>query len=76
MKFQKADSDDSGNEEPGAEADFYPKQEPVMKTYKSSFSCKMDKLAERIQTLTLPRERDDNVPDGLVDSLPPEGNSC
>ncbi|XP_046356638.1 uncharacterized protein [Haliotis cracherodii] len=69
---EKADSDDSGNEEPGAEADFYPKQEPVMKTYKSSFSCKMDKLAERIQTLTLPRERDDNVPDGLVDSLPPE----
>jgi len=35
-------------------------------------SHKMDRLAERIGTLTLPRERD-NVPEGLVDSLPPEG---
>jgi len=33
---------------------------------------KQDKLAERIGMLTLPRERD-HVPEGLVDSLPPEG---
>lgn len=37
-------------------------------------SHKMDKLAERIGVLTIPRERD-NVPEGLVDSLPPEGEN-
>lgn len=40
----------------------------------AQFSHKMDKLAERIGMLTIPRERD-HVPEGLVDSLPPEGNS-
>jgi hypothetical protein len=40
----------------------------------SQVSHKMDKLAERIGMLTLPRERD-HVPEGLVDSLPPEGSS-
>ncbi|XP_041376583.1 uncharacterized protein LOC121389041 [Gigantopelta aegis] len=69
---EKADSEDSGTEEPGAEVDFYPTQEDqASKTTKSSLIHKMDKLTERLHMLTVVRETD-HVPDGLVDSLPPE----
>ncbi|KAK3600138.1 hypothetical protein CHS0354_011744 [Potamilus streckersoni] len=69
---EKADSDDSGNEEPEAAMDFYDGcKVPVSSKHVRTHSHKMDKLAERIGQLMLPRERD-TVPEGLVDSLPPE----
>ena len=35
---------------------------------------KVDRLAERINNLSIPRDyAAEKVPDGLVDSLPPEG---
>ena len=38
------------------------------------FFPKTDKLAERIASLTTPREYEkERIADGLVDSLPPEG---
>ena len=47
---------------------------PSAKSVRSHPSHKMDKLTERISSLTLPRDREsDYVPEGLVDSLPPEG---
>ena len=47
---------------------------PSAKSVRATHSHKMDKLTERISSLTLPRDRDsDYVPEGLVDSLPPEG---
>lgn len=71
--LQKADSDDSGNEEPDMAADFYMKPESRSKVLRSG-SHKMDKLAERISSLTIPRDTEkEAVPEGLVDSLPPEG---
>ena len=71
--FQKADSDDSGNEEPIAEADFYSSSDAdAANRVARHVVHKTDRLAERISNLTLPRERD-QVPEGLVDSLPPEG---
>lgn len=74
--LQKADSGDSGNEEPEVAQDFCDHSHlPTTSAHvrASQFSHKMDKLAERIGMLTLPRERD-HVPEGLVDSLPPEGS--
>ncbi|XP_070199031.1 uncharacterized protein [Littorina saxatilis] len=69
---EKADSDDSGNEEPVGEADFYASSaaEGASRVTKHVVH-KTDRLAERISNLTIPRERD-QVPEGLVDSLPPE----
>lgn len=69
--MQKADSDDSGNEEPVAEADFYASSDSGAKVVKAVVH-KTDKLAERLGCLTVVRDRD-QVPEGLVDSLPPEG---
>lgn len=70
---QKADSDDSGNEEPDAAADFYTKKDKRVNVIKSH-SHKMDKLTERISSLTIARDSDKEcIPEGLVDSLPPEG---
>ncbi|XP_069112240.1 uncharacterized protein [Argopecten irradians] len=72
---EKADSDaDSGNEEPGAAFDFYAngsQDAQETKRVKSGVTHKMDKLTERISSLTMPREKD-MVPEGLVDSMPPE----
>ncbi|XP_060569349.1 uncharacterized protein LOC132727783 [Ruditapes philippinarum] len=71
---EKADSGDSGNEEPEMAQDFCdhnPLPTSSTPVRASQVSHKMDKLAERIGMLTLPRERD-HVPEGLVDSLPPE----
>ncbi|WAR11712.1 UBC9-like protein, partial [Mya arenaria] len=71
----KADSGDSGNEEPDMAQDFC--ERPMMPSSAAharatrEVSHKMDRLAERIGMLTIPRERD-NIPEGLVDSLPPE----
>ena len=71
--LQKADSDDSGNEEPIAETDFYSSSDAdAANRVARHVVHKTDRLAERISNLTLPRERD-QVPEGLVDSLPPEG---
>lgn len=73
--FQKADSGDSGNEEPDMAQDFGEHRDirtNAIHIRAAQFSHKMDKLAERIGMLTIPRERD-HVPEGLVDSLPPEG---
>ena len=73
--LQKADSDDSGNEEPDVAQDFSPLPvHPSAKNVRPTHYHKIDKLSERIASLTLPRDRDsDYVPEGLVDSLPPEG---
>ncbi|XP_050397716.1 (E3-independent) E2 ubiquitin-conjugating enzyme UBE2O [Patella vulgata] len=68
---EKADSDDSGTEEPGAEDDFYTQPELGVKTVRAIVSHKADKLAERLTCLTVARDRG-NVPEGLIDSLPPE----
>ncbi|ESO90584.1 hypothetical protein LOTGIDRAFT_176806, partial [Lottia gigantea] len=67
----KADSDDSGTEEPGAEDDFYTQPELGCKAVRPVVNHKPDKLAERLTSLTIARDRG-NVPEGLVDSLPPE----
>lgn len=69
---EKADSDDSGNEEPDAAADFYTKKDKTANVIKSH-SYKMDKLTERISSLTIARDSEKEcIPEGLVDSLPPE----
>ena len=74
---QKTDSGDSGNEEPHGEADFYVKREPQTLerlTFPSQSLPKVDKLGERINTLSCPRDYlKEKVPDGLFDALPPEG---
>ena len=69
---QKADSDDSGNEEPIAESDFYPSNGEDALQAAQRMVPKVDRLAERLSNLTVPYERE-HVPEGLVDSLPPEG---
>jgi len=75
--YEKVDSDDSGTEEPGAEADFYSSNEvrdgerqPCARR-PARVLARADRLAERINALTTPREKD-TVPEGLIDSLPPE----
>lgn len=71
--MKKDDSDaDSGNEEPGVESDFYtPKpKRPTLRV--KPIPHKQDKLAERISLLTVSTKQD-HVPEGLVDSIPPEG---
>ena len=78
INFQKADSGDSGNEEPNAEDDFYVKQEArrnaAQRKQYVPVAPKADKIAERINTLSNPRDyQKEKVPDGLVDSMPPEG---
>lgn len=73
--LQKDDSDaDSGNEEPGVESDFYTQeaQRPTLRV--KPIPHKQDKLAERISLLTVSTKQD-HVPEGLVDSIPPEGIS-
>ena len=73
--LQKDDSDaDSGNEEPGGAFDFYTNEEEYRARKIKSPNHKTDKLAERITALTTPREPG-SVPEGLVDSMPPEGKS-
>ncbi|XP_063416868.1 uncharacterized protein LOC134699107 [Mytilus trossulus] len=69
---EKDDSDaDSGNEEPVESFDFYTKEEEYRARKIKSLNHKTDKLAERITSLTTPREPG-SVPEGLVDSMPPE----
>lgn len=55
-------------------SDFYPQEteQQTAKRVKALSSHKMDKLTERISSLTIPREKE-IVPEGLVDSMPPEG---
>ena len=82
--LQKADSGDSGNEEPNAEDDFYVKREDhaveaasriLDRVYLPPPVPKTDKLVERINNLSNPRDYcAEKVPEGLVDSLPPEGS--
>ena len=82
--LQKADSGDSGTEEPCGEQDFYVKKDDdphcelqrslVDRPYAIPLAAKIDRLAERINNLSLPRDYpSEKVPEGLVDSLPPEG---
>ena len=75
--MQKTDSGDSGNEEPNEETDFYVKPETrdvVADRVYVATAPKVDRLAERINNLSCPRDyHTERVPDGLVDSLPPEG---
>ncbi|BFZ19510.1 hypothetical protein BsWGS_22550 [Bradybaena similaris] len=72
---EKVDSDDSGTEEPGVEADFYASREiqdrEVYHQARRPARHKADRLTERINALTIPREQD-AVPPGLIESLPPE----
>ncbi|KAK0045836.1 SUMO-conjugating enzyme UBC9 [Biomphalaria pfeifferi] len=72
---QKVDSDDSGTEEPGVETDFYASRDvqerEVCQLARRPARHKPDKLAERINALTIPREVD-RIPPGLIESLPPE----
>jgi len=81
---QKTDSGDSGNEEPNVETDFYSKMEEsfsahsVAVQYSQPFFLpavhKPDRLAERISSLSHARDyRLENIPEGLIDSLPTEG---
>nr|XP_022337360.1 uncharacterized protein LOC111133343 [Crassostrea virginica] len=68
----KDDSDaDSGNEEPGVESDFYTQEAKRPTLRVKPIPHKQDKLAERISLLTI-SVKHDHVPDGLVDSIPPE----
>jgi ubiquitin-conjugating enzyme E2 D/E len=72
--LQKSDSGDSGNEEPEGAADFYMKKTNQAKAILPSLP-KTDKMAERLAALTTAREYEkEKIADGLVDSLPPEGN--
>ena len=73
---QKTDSGDSGNEEPHGEADFYVKKnETRAERVFIPSAPKVDRLAERIGSLSSPRDyQAEKVPEGLVDSLPPEGS--
>lgn len=85
FKFlQKCDSGDSGNEEPNTEMDFYEKKDydrafHMNLTARTERGCdrvqpKVDRLAERVSCLTVGRDyRLENIPEGLVESLPPEG---
>ncbi|KAG1665375.1 Ubiquitin-conjugating enzyme E2 D3 [Nymphon striatum] len=75
---EKTDSGDSGNEEP---TDFYEQSTAVLyrrQEHSQSLSNAFvsnksaDKLAEQINFLTFPRKFKDNVPDGVLDLLPPE----
>lgn len=73
---EKVDSDDSGTEEPGAEADFYAsnnvqEREQLVFLSRRTTRPKADRLAERIASLTTPREPD-NSARNLMESLPPE----
>ncbi|XP_052229478.1 uncharacterized protein LOC127843767 isoform X2 [Dreissena polymorpha] len=72
---EKADSGDSGTEEPDMAQDFCAQPRVAAPTLQvprvAPVSHKMDRLAERIGMLTVPRDWD-NIPEGLVDSLPPE----
>ncbi|KAK3086564.1 hypothetical protein FSP39_020298 [Pinctada imbricata] len=70
---EKDDSDaDSGNEEPGTASEFYSREAGDHQERRTrSLRHKMDKLAERLSALTLPAKQD-KVPEGLVDSMPPE----
>ncbi|CAH1798778.1 unnamed protein product, partial [Owenia fusiformis] len=74
--MQKTDSGDSGNEEPKGEEDFYESEEKRNLGSQPSHyasSPKTDKLVDRIKSLTVYQEQNKcNVPDGLVDSIPPE----
>lgn len=75
---EKADSGDSGNEEPVGEGDFYMRIEesyqqgrfrPDMLAERGN----VDKLTERVALLSGPRDYSmDNIPSGLFDTLPPE----
>ena len=77
--LQKADSGDSGNEEPCGEDDFYVKKDSETRARVAErvfvpITPKVDRLAERINNLSIPRDyAAEKVPEGLVDSLPPEG---
>lgn len=74
--MKKQDSGDSGNEEPNGEADFYVKSVIRRRSGRLIMtpSAKPDKLTERINCLTTPRDyAKEEVPEGLFDSLPPEG---
>jgi ubiquitin-conjugating enzyme E2 D/E len=76
---EKPDSGDSGNEEPNVETDFYAKLEdsnsyvPLSVPVSQLSQHKPDKLAERINSLSHPRDyRLEKTPEGLIDSLPTE----
>ena len=80
--LQKCDSGDSGNEEPNTEMDFYVKKEEgsfhmnlTSRTERFYASPpKADRLADRVNTLSVARDyKLENVPEGLVEALPPEG---
>ena len=73
--LKKDDSDaDSGNEEPGVGSDFYTQEAKRPTLRVKPIPHKQDKLAERISLLTI-SVKHDHVPDGLVDSIPPEGTN-
>lgn len=70
---EKADSGDSGNEEPNVETDFYTSENRTPQRIHLWPAHKADRLAERINNLSHPRDyRIEKVPEGLVDSLPTE----
>ena len=78
---EKQDSGDSGNEEPHGEADFYVPQvdrsaeERVLPVSCTAANKAADKLSERVISLSTPRDYlKEKTPEGLFDSLPPEGN--
>ena len=74
VSFQKTDSGDSGNEEPNGAADFYRKPAVGRRIPVPGTVPKVDKLNDRILTLTSPREYDkEQIPGELIESLPPEG---
>ena len=74
MSLQKPDSGDSGNEEPYAESDFYMTERLGMERVAVPVVPKSDKLVERINTLSNPRDfHMEKIPEDLVDSLPTEG---
>ena len=76
MLLQKTESGDSGNEEPDRAVDFYTRNECQGRILMPSIPGKTDRLVERLTALTTPREYEkEKVPDGLVDSLPPEGKN-
>ena len=56
--------------------DFYTRNECQGRILMPSIPGKTDRLVERLTALTTPREYEkEKVPDGLVDSLPPEGKN-
>ncbi|KAK2147841.1 hypothetical protein LSH36_532g06041 [Paralvinella palmiformis] len=69
----KADSCDSGNEEPYVESDFYMPERLGMEHVTLHIAPKSDKLVERITALSTPRDFHlEKLPEGLIDSLPSE----